>query len=560
MKHLPLNLSDFEQLITGDYIYVDKTQYIYNLVQGTKFHFLSRPRRFGKSLLASTLDKLFKGKKELFQNLWIFKSDYDWKIYPVIFIDFSAVGSNTSSDLKISLVNRLMEIAEEYNLEITKDHIVEDMARSLINALVKKYEKVVLLVDEYDHPLLKHIDNEEVARSILEVLKGFYHVIKSNSGKFKNIFVTGITKFSKASLFSGLNNLQDISLDSRYGTLLGYTQEEIHYYFGDFIKKIAERHNQSYDALIELMRSWYNGYKFSGKSAKVYNPFSILYFLDKGELENFWFATGTPSFLITLIKKYKYPIQNLSGSLLNILDLGTFDIGNLPLIPIFFQAGYLTIKDYNPDNQNYILDYPNKEVESSFLSYFLDQTAGVPIASVKNYVFNLQQALANDDVNLFISVLHQFLCTIPVFVYPGLQARQTTPDTAIKNRRLSAIASIIVETYYILKSDDGPYDIHIPLEKYYQSIFYVIFQLIGSYVNVEVKTNIGRIDAVVETKNNIYIFELKIDSTGSKALQQIEDNKYYERFIGLNKMIKLIGLSFDTKLKNISSDYKIQVI
>jgi len=517
MKHLPLNLSDFEQLITGNYIYVDKTQYIYNLVQGTKFHFLSRPRRFGKSLLVSTLDKLFKGKKKLFNDLWISKSDYDWTIYPVIMIDFSAVGSNTSSDLKISLVNRLMEIAEEYDLEISKNPIVEDMTRSLINALIKKYDKVVLLVDEYDHPLLKHIDNEEVARSVLEVLKGFYHVIKSNSGKFKNIFVTGITKFSKASLFSGLNNLQDISLDNRYGTILGYTSEEINSYFSDFIKHIAEKRNQSYGELIDLMRSWYNGYQFGGKSVKVYNPFSILYFLDKEELENYWFATGTPSFLLTLIKKYQYPIQDLSGSLLNILDLGTFDIGKLPLVPIFFQAGYLTIKDYNPATQNYTLEYPNHEVESAFLSYFLNETTAIPIASVKNYVFSLQQALVNDDIDSFINVLHQFLCTIP-------------------------------------------YDIHIPLEKYYQSIFYVIFQLIGSYVNVEIKTNIGRIDTTIETKNCIYIFELKIDSTGSKALHQIEDKKYYERFLGLNKIIKLIGLSFDTKLKNISSNYKVKII
>lgn len=293
--------------------------------------------------------------------------------------------------MKTSLLKRLWEISEEYNLEIVKDDIVEDMTRSLINALSKKYNnKIVLLVDEYDHPLLKHIDDEDTAKSILNVVKSFYHVIKSNSGKFKNIFVTGITKFSKASLFSGLNNLQDITLDSRYANLLGYTPDEIDSYFGEFIKVIAEQRNQTYDEMICLMRSWYNGYRFSDESLKVYNPFSILYFLDHKKLENYWFATGTPSFLISLIKKYQFPIQDLSGSQLNILDMGSFEIGKLPIIPIFFQAGYLTIIDYNPDTQNYTLDYPNREVEASFLSYFLNDTASVPIASLRNYVFGMK--------------------------------------------------------------------------------------------------------------------------------------------------------------------------
>ncbi len=514
---MPLNLSNFPKLITGGYIYVDKTHHIYNIVKDTKFHFLSRPRRFGKSLLISTLKEIFSGKKELFDNLWIAQSDYDWTTYPVMLLDFSALGSSSAPELKTSLLKRLSEIAEECDVEVEKEDIIEDMTRGLIKELSKKYTNIVLLVDEYDHPLLKHIDDPETAKSILEVLKSFYHVIKSSSGKFKSIFVTGVTKFSKASLFSGLNNLQDITLDHRYASLLGYTAEELDHYFENYIDYFAEKSCQSYDDALDNMRSWYNGYQFSIKAAKVYNPFSVLYFLDKGELENYWFETGTPSFLVNLIKTYQYPVQNLSGAQLNTLDMGTFEIGKLPIVPIFFQSGYLTITDYDPNTKNYTLDYPNREVEASFLSYFLNDTTSIPIASVTNYVFKLTQAIENNNINQFCSLLQQFLSTIP-------------------------------------------YDIHVPLERYYQTIFYVIVQLIGSYIAVEVKTNIGRIDAVIQTKTHIYIFELKIDSTGQQALQQIEDKKYYERFLGLNKIIELVGLSFSTQEKNITPDWVIKVL
>ncbi len=310
-------------------------------------------------MLISTFKELFLGNKQLFEGLLIAQSDYDWAKYPVISLDLSALVTSSAQELKVSLSNRIDKIARGYSIEVGSGTTIEDKLSDLLDGLHQHYGKVVVLIDEYDYPLLRHIDNPIIAHAVLEVLKSFFIVVKSLSGKFKFIFVTGVTKFSKTSLFSGLNNLIDITMDPQYSTLLGYTQAELEYYFAENIDTIAYQQDQPQSALQKTIRSWYNGYQFSEKALKVYNPFSVLFFFNSGHFDNYWFNTGTPSFLIELIKRYKYPIQDLQGAQLNELEMNTFEIDELPIVPICFQTGYLTIEAYNPDTNNYVLDYPN---------------------------------------------------------------------------------------------------------------------------------------------------------------------------------------------------------
>lgn len=517
MKKLPLDVSDFSTMITGDYVYIDKTKYLYDLINKARFYFLSRPRRFGKSLLISTLQEMLSGNKTLFKDLWLGKSDYNWQKFPIVHLDLSIIGSNSPDDFRKSIIRRLNEIAQEHGIAIEKTEIIEDIMRPLIKELSERKGKIVLLVDEYDYPLLKHIHDAERAKNMLEVLKSLFSVVKGMSGEFRMIFITGVTKFSKASIFSGLNNLVDITMDPNYAQLLGYTETEIEQYLSSYLHKIEKEHDSSHESLITNIQTWYNGYQFSIDNLKVYNPFSVLYFLNSGRFSNYWFETGTPSFLINLVKKYDYPIQDFECAQLNELEMTSFDVDSIPIIPIFFQTGYLTVKAYDPDTKNYTLDYPNKEVKLSFLTHFLKYTASVSIPLLTSSIFKLTQALKNNTIDEFCKVLQHFFAGIP-------------------------------------------YDLHIPLEKYYQSIFYVVMHLLGACILTELKTNIGRIDALIQTQSHIYIFEFKLDGTGEQALQQIENKKYYERYLGLNKTIVLVGISFDSQARNISSDWASKTI
>jgi hypothetical protein len=512
MKKLPLGISDFPRIIEDDYVYVDKTEYVYDLLNKGPFYFFSRPRRFGKSLLISTLKEALQGNRHLFEDLWISKSDYKWQAHPIIHLDFSIIGSDSALILKTSLAKQLNEIATEHNITLEKSEIIEDVLRPLIQQLSLQKGKIGLLIDEYDYPLLKHIHNLPAARDILAILRSFFSVVKGMSSKFHIIFITGITKFSKASIFSGLNNLFDITMDSHYSALLGYTENEINLYFPEYIAGIAKRQGTTPKNIMKSVQAWYNGYQFSAEGPKVYNPFSMLYFLKNGELENYWFETGTPTFLLNLLKERNYPIQELQDVQLNKMEMISFDMDGIPLIPLLLQTGYLTIKSYDPNTKNYTLDYPNKEVQSSLLTHILKHITETPISSVISYVFNLQQSLKNNTLGVFFSTLQEFFAGVP-------------------------------------------YDLHISLERYYQTIFYVIMKLIGAKISTEVKTNIGRMDAVIETKSHIYILEFKLDGTGQEALSQIEEKKYYEKYLGSTKQVLLIGISFNSKTKNISNDW-----
>lgn len=511
MKKLPVGIQSFAHIQTDNHIYIDKTRLIYNLVNGQHgyYFFLSRPRRFGKSLLVSTLKELFLGNKQLFEGLWINTSDYGWQKHPVIHLDFSAIASNTPDELRMSLSWVFDRVAKSYGLNIGAAPSPEAKLEELITELAEK-ARVVILIDEYDRPLLKHVNDITAMRKIQEVLRDFYATIKAMSNNIQFFFMTGITKFSKTSVFSGLNNLIDLTLSEDAADLLGYTDAEIDHYFQPYMQAVATKQANSVTDVKNAMKHWYNGYQFSQKPETVYNPFSVLMYLFNKDLRNYWFETGTPSFLVNLIREKKYNIEDLERAEINADNLSSFDIDQMKLIPLLLQTGYLTFKSYNPLTKNYQLGYPNEETKASFLLYFIDMLASLETVDVKNKTLSLTQALGNGDLDGFFNILKVFFATIP-------------------------------------------YNIQLPQEQYYQSIFYVILSLFNAYVQAEVVTNNGRIDCTVITDKYIYIFEFKLHDTDVAALEQIEEKKYYQKFLHEDKAIILVGVAFDLKQRNIGS-------
>ena len=366
MKKLPVDVSNFRTLIEEGYLYIDKTKLIHTLIEEGKYYFLSRPRRFGKSLLISTLEEIFLGSKELFRGTWIGSSSYSWSHHPVVKLNFSTLDVSSSSALQTSLSLELDDIAEEHGVDLSKYPTPGTKLKGLIKRL-SKTAKVALLIDEYDYPLVHNLRHLDVARENQELLGNFFSVIKGLEEYIRAVFITGISKFAKTSIFAGMNNLNDLSLDPLAASLLGYTEEEITSYFGPYITQLAGVQDE--DTIREMMRLWYNGYCFSRIAVKVYNPFSILYLFKKQKFDNYWFESATPSFLVKLLAQEEYPLDKLTGVEETSRSLGTFTLDDLPLTTLLFQTGYLTISSYDAAQDTYTLDYPNLEVQASYTSF-----------------------------------------------------------------------------------------------------------------------------------------------------------------------------------------------
>ncbi len=504
MKKLPIGIQTFEKLINDGCLYIDKTKLIYQLIQSGSVYFLSRPRRFGKSLLLSTLDAIFKGKKAFFKGLWIDDQSFEWKEHPVIRIDFSKKHIETPFELKEFIKLELQDIAEHYDITLVREHY-DDIFAELIRKLAQ-IGKVIFLVDEYDKPILDNISDIEIAKEIQETLKGFYTVIKASDEHLKFIFVTGVSKFSKVGVFSGLNNLNDITMDSNYSQLLGYTQEELEANFAEQLTLLAEKQNMTVAEVLAMMKTWYNGYRFSEIDKYVYNPFSTLLLFNKNSFKNYWFETGTPTFLIDLITTSQFDVPSLQHLTVGQQAFASYEIGNLSSIALLYQTGYLTIKNIEEDL--YTLGFPNLEVEHSFLEYLSEAYSHVNKELTLRYIVGLANALKQGNLAQFFETLKVFFANIP-------------------------------------------YTINIPLEKYYQTIFYIVFTLLGLRIQAEVVTNQGRIDAVIELKDTVYVFEFKLNRTKKAALAQINQKQYAEKYMNTGKQLVLVGVEFNKKTRNI---------
>ncbi|MFN8486093.1 MAG: AAA family ATPase [Caldilineaceae bacterium] len=495
----------FRDIIEGGFLYVDKTRYIYELIRYSKgVYFLSRPRRFGKSLMISTLEEIFQGNKALFQGLWLYASDYNWQTYPIIRMDFSRLQVNTAAELKVGIERYLGQIAQQYNVTLGAGPYYAQL-EDLILALAKE-KKVVILIDEYDKPLIDALPNLNEALQIRDILKGFYTLLKAMDQYIRFVFITGI---SKVDLFSAMNNLDDLSMDRRFAAALGITETELRRDFQEHIDAFAQRLGISQTALLQQIREWYNGFYFAHAGESVYNPYSTLQLFNKQAFASYWFESGTPTFLIKLVKEQGYDVQRLDQLQLSELSFSSYDLEKLDVLPLLFQNGYLTIKGYNLERQLYQLGYPNQEVENAFLVYLLAGFSAVPRGLSESYLWQLLDALKAHKFDDFFMVLNVFFANID-------------------------------------------YDLHLDYEKYYQTIFYLIFLLLGVHVTAEVKTNQGRIDAVIELPQQIYLFEFKLSGSAATALKQIKENEYHQKYQLRGKPLTLIGARFDRKKRKVS--------
>lgn len=507
MKNLPIGLQTFADLINGNFVYVDKTDIIYKLVRKKSVYFLARPRRFGKSLLISTMKAIFEGRRELFQDLAISKLDYDWAVRPVIHLSFSSIPHHTIEQFEESLCFVLRRKFEAYKLTPPPTNNSALLLTSLVEMLHAQLGPVVILVDEYDKPIIDHLDDPALAEATRVALRGFYQVFKDLDQYLHFIFITGVSKFTQTSIFSGLNNLFDLTTTQQAATLCGYTKQEIEQNFvphlEDFANKLSEKVTQTMGTLEE----WYDGYSFEWGCEKMFNPFSVLHALQNKKLDNYWMTSGTPNFLATMFKSQN-PAPQVDNSLrVKSDDLVIVDLAKLPFVPVLVQTGYLTI--VGQDQDGYILGFPNQEVSQSYALWSLVGTFNKESIGIRSLGINLRAALKNQDFDSFFQQLIPMFAAIPF-------------DIQVEDR-----------------------------EKYYQSIIYLLCLLVGIDMGVELSTNVGIIDAVIKTDDCIVIFEFKLRSTAQEALDQIHNKKYYERFLNMGKKIVLVGVEFNMHERNI---------
>ena len=530
-ENYPVGIQHFAELIQKKGIYVDKTPHIYNLLTKgiVKSYFLSRPRRFGKSLLVSTLDEIFKGNKELFQGLYIYDK-ISWEKFPIIYLSMSETGFQ-SLGLEKALSNYLNEHAKNENLTLGETDLGR-MFRELIILLNEKYgKKVVLLVDEYDKPIIYGLDtnNADLAEKNRDIMKNFYAILKDLDKYIGFLFITGVSKFAKVSIFSDLNHLTDISLHKEYTTICGYTQVELEHYFPEGIQKLADAYNMTREKCLSKMKEWYDGFSWDGINY-LYNPFSTLQLLASSQFGNYWFSTGTPTFLIKLLNEaieYK-----LEGIKVHPLIFDSFNLQKLDVKSVMLQTGYLTIKGKGETEgfiDYYLVGFPNKEVSESFnemlLGGFLDYTPSATGVSI----YEIRTAFQQNDLDSVKMIIQTMFHSLPVELF----------EKKDRNGKIKPVG-----------------------ENFYHAIIYLIFNLLGVKMKAEVVVQNGRVDAVVETAEHLYLFEFKKDESPEKAIEQIKTNKYFGQYLLSNKIIHLIGVRFSLAEKGIDAekDWKEEIL
>ncbi|MBQ9608057.1 MAG: ATP-binding protein [Lachnospiraceae bacterium] len=515
MRKLPIGIQDFEKLRLDNYIYVDKTRYIYNLVHMGKPYFLSRPRRFGKSLLLSTIRAYWEGKKELFKGLDIEELEKDnpdaWQEYPVFYFDFNRDGFSENDALEKILEEHLAEWEKRYELNQKQLPQPERFRHIIKTAYERTGKRVVILVDEYDKPLLEVITDNDLEEHNKSVFKGFFSTLKSYDRYIEFEFLTGVTKFSKVSIFSDLNHLRDISLSEEYADICGITETELKNAFMPEVEAMAAKQKMSLEECYEKLEKTYDGYHFNKESNGVYNPFSLINALQAKEFDSYWFSTGTPTFLIKKLNAINFDAKKFTDGNLYADSYALFDYraDNPDPIPLFYQTGYLTIKGYDKKFDSYQLGYPNDEVKYSFIK------------------------------SLAPSYLHSE-------DEEPLDIRNFGRD--IESANLEGIKDRFTELFARLPyGNDEKY-----VERDFQNVVYITFMLLGQFVHTEMHTAKGRVDCIVEADDYIYIFEFKRDADADTALAQIEEKGYAKAYAADSRIIIKVGVNFDTESRSIS--------
>jgi len=509
IRNMPVGVQSFEAMRLGNFVYVDKTQFIPKLEKLSIAYFLARPRRFGKSLFISTLQAYFEGRKELFKGLAIEKlkaeAGSEWQSYPVLKLDLNAGNYRDSQELKLVLNAHIKDWCKRFGL-VQQFDVAHLNFAYIIKSLYEKFnQRVVILIDEYDKPLIATLENEELHEQYRSTLKAFYSVIKSSNDYIHLSFLTGVTKFSKVSIFSDLNNLYDISFDREYSSLCGITEEELLSNFEEEVQAIATEYNKTYDEMINILRQRYDGYRFSEKEERIYNPFSLFNVFAKNKLGDYWFESGTPTFMVHLFEQKAFALPDLEGNItMSARSIDMYRLSHSNLIPLLFQSGYLTIKDYDRELDMYVLGYPNDEVKYAFIEcLMMVYTSARKDPSGEFMIGDFLNSMRKGDIDRVLTLTKALMASIPY--------------------------------------DSLPEDKLFLREQNYQTTIYLIFRLMGEYVRTEVHSSQGRSDVEVETADSIYIFEFKVGGKPQDAIAQIKETGYADKHKASNKNICLIG-------------------
>ncbi len=512
MKY-PIGIQDFEKIRQGGYAYIDKTKYLYKLVDTGNYYFLSRPRRFGKSLLISTLEAYFSGKKELFEGLAVYDLEKEWTRYPILHIDLNTANFRERGSLYAILNDYLDHWESLYGKSESETTLALRFKGVVERAARKEGHKVVILVDEYDKPILQTFHDKDLQEDYRNELKAFYSVLKTQDRYIHFAFLTGVTKFGKVSVFSDLNNLMDISMDNRYVGICGITEEELKTNFKESIRELGDAIGKTEAETLDELRTYYDGYHFVENSIGIYNPFSVLNTFAKLKFDAYWFETGTPTFLVELMKLHHYELDHLTKEKISSDVINSVDSLSTNPIPVIYQSGYLTIKGYDQRFKKYMLGFPNREVEEGFLNFLLPyySTAGT------NSPYFIEE-----------------------FVH---DVEGGNPE-----RFMQRLSTMLADTDYKVVGK---------AELYFQNVMYLIFKIMGFYIEVERPVSDGRIDAIIQTADYIYILECKLDKSADEALVQIEESGYAAPFQMDKRKLYKIGVNFSSETRGVEA-YKIK--
>lgn len=507
-KIYPIGIQNFEKLRKGGYFYVDKTALMYKMVKTGSYYFLSRPRRFGKSLLISTLEAYFQGKKELFEGLAIEKLEKEWTKRPVLHLDLNIGKYDTPDSLDKILNETLIGWETLYGTGAGEETFALRFKGVVKRACEQSGQLVAILVDEYDKPMLQAIGNEPLQREFRNTLKPFYGVLKTMDGCIQFALLTGVTKFGKVSVFSDLNNLKDISMWDKYNDICGISEQDLHENLEEELHAFAEAQGMTYENFRNKLKEYYDGYHFTPNSIGIYNPFSLLNAMERKQFGNYWFETGTPTYLVELLKKHEYDLERMAYEETDTQVLDSIDSESTNPIPVIYQSGYLTIKSYDERFDIYTLGFPNREVEEGFVRFLLPFYANTNKVEAPFQIQNFVREIERGDYNAFFHRLQGFFA-------------------------------------------DTPYELVRNQEQHYQNVLFIVFKLLGFYAQVEYHTSQGRIDLVLKTDKYIYVMEFKLEGTAEEALRQINEKHYAAPFETDGRRLFKIGVNFSGETRNI---------